>query len=306
MRLFVSVLFCFCAYLNAYYEDLPIDFGKVREIREQLSVSKQETENLWNAFKENREFQLFHPGKTDQELKREFKELHKIRKLVWAMPGYEMAQNLVEADLIRAPGCGAFAYNNTVDDYNASTIWLYDKCYIACEGPRSKDVPSFFKLLARLHVTHLVRLTNSYDGWLKKCHPYWDGLITELNGKAYLNVPTDNGVHLVQAFHLDHWKDHQGFDCEELLTWVLQVRDSLEETNGLLVVHCSAGVGRTGTFLAALAIIDAIDRRDAFSIEEIVYRLSLQRVYCVAKWEQYKTLYRLAEVYLQSKNKIGY
>ncbi len=57
------------------------------------------------------------------------------------------------------------------------------------------------------------------------------------------------------------------------------------------------GVGRTGTFLAALTIVDAIDKQSSFSIEEIVYRLSLQRVHSVCKASQYITLYRMAESY---------
>ena len=57
-------------------------------------------------------------------------------------------------------------------------------------------------------------------------------------------------------------------------------------------------MGRTGTFLAALAILDAIDTAESFSIQEIVYRLSLQRIYAVSTPGQYITLHRMAEYYL--------
>ncbi|MEN9654271.1 MAG: hypothetical protein RL235_383 [Chlamydiota bacterium] len=273
-------------------------FNSLYEISGQFISAREQAENLWKAFQANREFKLFQPGKTDQALKEEFEDLHKTRSFMWTTAGYEYAEDLIAADLIRAPGCVAFAYNNTVPYYNASTISLGDNYCIACEGPRSKDIPAFFKFLATQHVTHLVRLTGSYEAWTKKCHPYWDGLITESNGNTYLNVPTDKGVHSVQTFHMDHWRDHHGVDPKELLALALQIRNGLKKNNGLLTVHCSAGVGRTGTFIAALAVVDAIDRGEPFSIEEIVYRLSLQRAHSVAKFGQYITLHRLAESYL--------
>ncbi len=264
-----------------------------------LSI-REEIEKRWELFQEDREFASFQPGKSDADLKEEFDSISKVRKVLWNDAGYELAEHLIAADLIRAPGCVAFAFNNTEPYYNASTIFLGDKSYIACEGPRSKDVSQFFNLLSSQEVTHLVRLTSSYEGWTKKCHPYWDDLISKSEERTYLNVPAQSGAHQVQVFHMDHWSDHQGVDPQELLSLVLQIRDELNKANGLLVVHCSAGVGRTGTFLAALAILDAIDKDLPLSIEEIVYRLSLQRIHSVAKSAQYITLHRLAELYLEN------
>lgn len=265
------------------------------------ALTKAEAKKRWEAFQVDRQFTPFKSERSDADLKVEFENLRQIRIAMWDSPGYEFAENLIANDLIRSPGCCAFQFNNTVPYYNASTIWLGDKYYIACEGPRSKDIPKFFKLLSSQNVSHLVRLTGSYEGWTKKCHPYWDGLITESDGNTYLNVPTDHGTHLVQTFHMDYWRDNQGVDPKELLSLVLQVRDSLKKENGLLTVHCSAGVGRTGTFLAGLAIVDAIDKEEPFSIEEIVYQISLQRAHSIAKFRQYTTLYKLAELYLDQK-----
>lgn len=270
---------------------------------ESYASVKAQAEKRWQAFQADRKFKEFRTGKSDAELKEEFANIHNTRLSVWTTPGYEFAQNLIAGDLIRAPGCIAFDFNNTVPYYNASTIWLGGRCHIACEGPRSKDIPKFFNLLTSQHVTHLVRLTGSYEAWAKKCHPYWDGFIKESNGNACLNIPTDTGVYSVQTFHMDHWRDHHGVDPEELLALVLQIREGLNKEGGLLAVHCSAGVGRTGTFLASLAIVDAIDKGLPFSIEEIVYRLSLQRIHSVAKFGQYITLHRLAESYLNRLHK---
>lgn len=263
----------------------------------QFDIAKSQVEERWQTFQSNRKFREFKPGKSDAQLKEEFEEICKIRSSIWKEAIYKRAEHLIAEDLVRAPGCAAFHYNNTVPYYNASTIFLGDRTYIACEGPRSKDIPAFFRLLASQGITHLVRLTGSFEGWSKKCHPYWDGYITESEGNHYLNIPTDTGIYSLRAFQMDDWRDHQGIDPNALLKMTLETRKSLGD--GLLLAHCSAGVGRTGTFLAALAILDALENGAPLSIEELVYRLSLQRIHTVAKPAQYITLHRMAELYLR-------
>lgn len=274
------------------------------ELAEHFQSVEEQVKNRWHIFQNNREFKLFTPERSDDELKCEFENLQNTREFIWTTLGYNLAEHLVQADLIRAPGCVAFAYNNTVPYYNASTIYFGNRHYIASEGPRSKDIPKFFNLLTSHRVTHLLRLTDAYEGETKKCHPYWSGLINKSSdNKDYLNIPTEMGICSIRAFDMSHWRDNQGVDPCELLALVLQVRQELTDADGLLLVHCSAGVGRTGTFFAALAIVDAIDRGESFSIEEIVYRLSLQRVHSVGKFSQYITLHRLAENYLTQKSR---
>lgn len=120
-------------------------------------------------------------------------------------------------------------------------------------------------MLSSFGVTHLVRLTDSYEGETKKCHPYWEGKLVALSDNAYrLEVPVENGIYPVRAYEMAYWRDNQGVSPDELLDLVLKVRSELGQ--GILAVHCSAGVGRIGTFLAALAIVDAIDRGEPFSI----------------------------------------
>lgn len=264
--------------------------------------SQAQVENRWQTFQQGKEFKLFQAGKSDSVLEKEFEDIHKTRQVMWKTVEYETAQNLISDDLIRAPGCGAFTFNNTVPYFNASTMHLGNKRYIACEGPRSKDIPNFFKMLKELHVTHLVRLTDSFEGETKKCHPYWEGYLSAYSeGEGYLKAPVGTDTYSVRAFDMAYWRDHQGIEPDKLLSLVLKVRQEVTGVNGLLAVHCSAGVGRTGTFLAALAIVDAIDQGKPFSIEEITYRLSLQRPHSVAKSTQYITLHRVAELYSKQK-----
>ena len=289
-RIFVSVLF------------ITLSFFKLNadQSRHYQSV-KAEVEKRWEAFSRDVEFIPFRVGRTEKDLQKEFQLLRCVRKYMWSTPEYEVARELIDEDHIRAVDCAAFRFNLTLGGYNASTVILRDKFYIASEGPRSKDVERFFHLLTTCQVSHLVRLTDSHEGDMKKCHPYWEGLVNKSCGDGtFLEIPTEKGAYPVQAYDMAYWIDNKGVDPEKLLELVLEVRDELKSDNELLLVHCSAGVGRTGTFLAGLAIVDAIDNNEEFSIQEIVYRISLQRSHAIAKAEQYMTLHRLAEIYLDS------
>lgn len=287
-------------YSNSFFLSIALLLTGIAAASESSLSVQEQIEERWDRFQTGREFALFKPNKPDDEISAEFNALNALRRQMWATPEYDLSARLLASDLVRASHCVAFDFNNTVPYYNASTIYLDGKTYIACEGPRSKDVPAFFRLLSSQGVTHLVRLTSPFEGWTKKCHPYWDGIVLESEEKAILNIPSASGFHPVEAFHLDRWIDNQGVNPEELLNLVLKVRAQLTDSS-LLLVHCSAGVGRTGTFLAALAILDAIDRNEPFSIEEIVFRLSLQRVHSVSKASQYATLYKLADAYFIHK-----
>lgn len=280
-------------------------------IDQQFYAAEQKFAERWEVFQQDKEFVPFQVGRTDAELEIEFQEVDHVRHHVWyrnpesaikeSMPGYEISLPLIFQDKARCRNCLPFDYNTLTPYYNASAMNLFGRHSIACEGTRSKDIPHFYTLLYEYQVTHLVRLTASYEGENKKCHPYWDGLLTKgEDGEWILNVPMgDNISYPVQYFATDDWRDHSGIQPQKLLDLLLKVRTGLDEQKGLLTVHCSAGVGRTGTFLAGLAILDAIDQKIPFSIQEIVYRLSLQRAFSVAKPSQYITLHRLAEEYLQ-------
>ncbi len=239
---------------------------------------EMEAKSRWESFASDRSFKPFEPNRSDEELAREFEE---IRLRRWESDEFKFAGQLIDRDLVREGKCCAFAYNNTDANYNASTVYVGNCRMIVCEGPREKDVYRFFDLIGSQGVTHLVRLTAAAEGDVEKCYPYWNA-----------PIPTP-----VRTFQLDQWQDNCGIDPEELLAFVLEVRKELaSDEQNLLLVHCSAGVGRSGTFLAAWAILDAIEAGQPFSIEEIVYRLSLQRIRSVARRDQYITLHKLAEI----------
>ncbi|MEI6242572.1 MAG: tyrosine-protein phosphatase [Chlamydiota bacterium] len=281
------------------------------QIAEEFFQAKEGFLDRWEAFRKDKKFIPFQKGKSDEILEKEFCQIQEVRHGVWftnpcevirePTEGYDVAKSLLFEDLSRARNCMAFSYNNTTPYYNASTMDIGLFQCIACEGPRVTEVNRFFQMLISYHVTHLVRLTAAKEGDHFKCHSYWEGHLG--SDCSILQIPVAPNVYYpVQAYSLEDWKDNQGIDPKRLLDLVLQVKNDVPKKRGILAVHCSAGVGRTGTFLAALSIVVAIDRKIPFSIEEIVYKLSLQRIYSVAQKKQYITLHRLAEEYVKRNN----
>lgn len=264
----------------------------------------------WALFAKGKSFIDFQLERDESSLEAEFKNICYMRRAAWFINPHEpikesttdfgVAPTLLFADGARSRNCMAFAYNHTNTNYNASIIHLGGQRYIACEGPRKQDVDNFFRTLMAYKVTHLVRLTCAREGDESKCHPYWEGLHESDGSITTLNIPISRGFsYPIRIFDMEGWRDNQGVDPKELLAFALNVRKAVREKNGLLAIHCSAGVGRTGTFMAALAILDAIDKREPFSIEEITCRLSLQRFHSVGGASQYVTLHRLAEEYIK-------
>lgn len=105
------------------------------------------------------------------------------------------------------------------------------------------------------------------------------------------------------------WPD-RGVPKDEDMKYLFEIIERLIEErkrdNTPIFIHCSAGVGRTGTFIALYFLIElAIHYRESgedggFSIFGTVRNLREQRMLLVKTLEQYKFLYRALSEYLNN------
>ena len=74
--------------------------------------------------------------------------------------------------------------------------------------------------------------------------------------KETYKVVDANGERPLVSLHFTEWPDHEVISVKELQDLVKQVQGSLDEfgANSSPIVHCTAGVGRSGTLLSALSL----------------------------------------------------
>nr|XP_034322449.1 receptor-type tyrosine-protein phosphatase epsilon [Crassostrea gigas] len=203
---------------------------------------------------------------------------------------------------------------NQASDYiNANFIdGLHRKDeYIATQGPKPSTVDDFWLMIWQENVVQVIMLTNLKEGTRKKCARYWPDLnadkdcaffiINTLKEKQYANyvirkiLMTDkkeNETRTITQYHYITWPDHGVPDPLCLLLFHNHVTRTKPSTHkGPTLVHCSAGIGRTGTYIAIDALHKEMQQENKINIAEYVKKMREKRMNMVQTDEQYKTIF---------------
>lgn len=107
----------------------------------------------------------------------------------------------------------------------------------------------------------------------------------------------------VVHFYLKKWPDHGcPTDPMNLITFIRKVKAEKIPSYSPIVVHCSAGVGRTGTFIGLDIIMQRLKNESKINIYETVKKLRFQRMKMVQTLAQYTFLYTCAYELVKHKN----
>ncbi|TRY59146.1 hypothetical protein DNTS_032399, partial [Danionella cerebrum] len=97
-----------------------------------------------------------------------------------------------------------------------------------------------------------------------------------------------NEVREVKQFHFTGWPDHGvPYHATGLLSFIRRVKISNPPTAGPIVVHCSAGAGRTGCYIVIDIMLDMAEREGVVDIYNCVKALRSRRINMVQTEEQY-------------------
>ncbi|XP_065921950.1 receptor-type tyrosine-protein phosphatase mu isoform X1 [Magallana gigas] len=210
--------------------------------------------------------------------------------------------------------------NQTSDYINANFIdGLRQKDeYIATQGPLPSTVDDFWLMIWQENVVQIVMLTNLKEGTKKKCAKYWPDLnadkdcdvfiINTFEEKQYANCvirkilmtnEKENEKRTITQYHYITWPDHGVPDPLCLLLFHNHVTRTKTSTHkGPTLVHCSAGIGRTGTYIAIDALHKEVQQENKINIAEYVKKMREKRMNMVQTYEQYRTVFlTLYEMY---------
>nr|XP_043874906.1 receptor-type tyrosine-protein phosphatase eta-like isoform X6 [Solea senegalensis] len=215
-------------------------------------------------------------------------------------------------------------HGSPFDDYiNANYMPGFNsrKEFIASQGPLPATVGDFWRMIWEKNVQTLVMLTRCNEQGRVKCEQYWgpgtkhfenitvtttseipleDWTIREFEVKNVKTMETRS----VRQFHFTAWPDHGVPETTELLIGFRHlVREHMDQysKHSPTVVHCSAGVGRTGTFIAIDTLIFQIERENAVDIFGTVHELRMHRTLMVQTEDQYVFLNQCAMDIIKSR-----
>uniref|UniRef100_A0A1L8DL57 protein-tyrosine-phosphatase n=2 Tax=Nyssomyia neivai TaxID=330878 RepID=A0A1L8DL57_9DIPT len=202
---------------------------------------------------------------------------------------------------------------------NASYIsgFKRSKDYIATQGPKLETCYDFWRMCLQCNVKRIVMLTLLREDDKVKCYGYYPmgnmknrsiqfrDIHIQLESdseypiyrKRIFLVKKENVEKTVTQYHFTKWPDH---GCpqnpSDLIEFTRMYQIEKKNSTSPTVVHCSAGVGRTGTFIALDIIMQTLRTRKTINIYEIVRRLRTERMKMVQTFHQYCLLYQCAYI----------
>ncbi|GAB5577788.1 receptor-type tyrosine-protein phosphatase eta [Prionailurus iriomotensis] len=200
---------------------------------------------------------------------------------------------------------------HSTDDYiNANYMPGYHskKEFIATQGPLPNTLKDFWRMVWEKNVYAIVMLTKCVEQGRTKCEEYWPSKQAQDYGDITVAMTSEivlpqwtirdftvknlqtSESHPLRQFHFTSWPDHGVPDTTDLLiNFRYLVRDYMKQSppESPILVHCSAGVGRTGTFIAIDRLIYQIENENTVDVYGIVYDLRMHRPLMVQTEDQY-------------------
>ncbi|XP_076730598.1 protein tyrosine phosphatase receptor type Fa isoform X11 [Maylandia zebra] len=194
------------------------------------------------------------------------------------------------------------------DYINANYIDGYRKqnAYIATQGPLPETLSDFWRMVWEQRTCTIVMMTRLEEKSRVKCDQYWPSRGTETYGMiqvtmldtlelATYSVRTfalyKNGSsekREVRQFQFLAWPDHGVPEYPTpTLAFLRRIKSCNPQDAGPMVVHCSAGVGRTGCFIVIDAMLERMKHEKSVDIYGHVTCMRAQRNYMVQTEDQY-------------------
>ena len=230
--------------------------------------------------------------------------------------------------------------NNEHKMVNASWMNIInEKSFIASQAPNDNTLNDFWQMCFDYNVTHILMLCKEIEENKKKCSNYWsanskfrDFIVTNCEMMEQDNIIERKRITVTcikektkmpktfEHMQFKEWPDHSTPNIhnyvmifEKLFKFIDDARGESynKKINNPIVIHCSAGIGRTGVFLTLYALCNEIKKQIhseysddvlIFNIFNFVRKLKEMRMFSVENINQYNFIYKFLEQYLVEKN----
>uniref|UniRef100_A0A5S6QAE4 protein-tyrosine-phosphatase n=1 Tax=Trichuris muris TaxID=70415 RepID=A0A5S6QAE4_TRIMR len=220
--------------------------------------------------------------------------------------------------------CGDYINANYIQGYKGS------KLFIAAQGPTLDTVNDFWRLIWEQDIRVVVMVTNLQEKYRTMCIKYWPEHATSTYGKIEVkpvdwsffsdyvirgfsircladqpdkanegeqDVLLKSEPRTVLQYHYTGWYDYRAPEGSFGFLRFMKQFKKLDIARDIpVLVHCSAGVGRTGTFIAVDSLMDQMAEEGCVDVFGFVSNLRRQRNFMVQSLDQYVFIYKaLAE-----------
>ncbi|CAF0907057.1 unnamed protein product [Didymodactylos carnosus] len=211
---------------------------------------------------------------------------------------------------------------------NANYVHGYDneyRAFIATQGPMSNTIIDFWRMIWQENVPVIVMITKLYEKNKSKCERY----LPDDRGSTYgpfhitvlsishetdfeirhLCIEFENQTREVQHLWFSGWPDHSTPDLPYSLIDLVKIVEAsrldseTSKAKGPVVVHCSAGIGRTGCFIALANGIKQLNKENVVDVVKILCQLRRDRGGMIQTNEQYQFLYQALSEYARTLGK---
>ena len=195
--------------------------------------------------------------------------------------------------------------------------------FISTQAPTYDTFDTFYRMIWEHKVPVIVMLTKILERGVLKAHCYWPSLdktkqFGEILATTICETKEDfittrkieltkgNETRYVTLLHYLEWPDHGVPNSSNVIRDLIERMENERITNSLsvdedhIVVHCSAGIGRTGTFIAIYSALKFLKAGKPIKVKDIVENLREQRMLMVQSFAQYDFIYKVIDEHRES------
>ena len=221
---------------------------------------------------------------------------------------------------------------------NAS--WIHfplENSFISAQAPLYNTIDDFWTMCFDYDINIVIMLCNLEENGKEKCVEYWENTKTDIlssDASVLTNYEINYTTEIIndditirninilnketqvekkiKQIHYGSWPDHESLDIQSVYGNILFIFNLVDKEIGKnpVVVHCSAGVGRTGTFIALYnlyrdilnQIHDDKNNKIIINFMNLVRKMKELRMHLVEREDQYGLIYDFVKKLLKDRN----